>query len=88
LAYKTPKYKRAYIVWTDHCEHCGWVDAKTVTGPLPLCYSVGWVLKETKDYVFLAPHLATDEEGNVDVTGVMQIDKANIKKRMSFRYEK
>lgn len=88
LAYKTPRYKRAYIVWVDHQEHQGWVDIKDVKGPLPVCYSVGWVIKETKDSVFLAPHLATDEEGNVDTTGTMQIDKNCIKKRMTFKYAK
>jgi hypothetical protein len=46
------------------------------------------VIKEDKNSVFLAPHLATDTEGNVDTTGTMQIDKACIKKRLTFKYAK
>lgn len=87
MAYKTPKYPRAYIVWTDHVEHLGWVDVKEVTGDLPMCYSVGWIIKETKDSVYLAPHLAVDENGNADSTGAMQIAKVNIKKRLSFKFQ-
>jgi len=72
--------KAVYLEWLDSVtlDSGGWSDIKKEIMPLTpdLVKSVGWVLKETDDYVILVSHLE-----NAEASGEFCIPKACIKKR-------
>lgn len=60
-------------------------DIKKSVLMLQKCISVGWLLKETKDILWLAPHLALKNEVDTDYQrfGAIHIPKFAITKRIT-----
>ena len=72
--------KALYIEWEDSCSVGSrvWTDKEDVTRKGPsLCHSVGFVLKETKDFIALAGHLV-GESG--DCSGNMVIPRSAVRR--------
>lgn len=72
--------KLLYIEWTDSrgC-HASWQHVEAIADDEPCkLRSVGWVIKDTRDHIHLAPHIGDDPE---QVCGDMIIPKLAITKR-------
>lgn len=80
-----PAYPLEYITWLDHQEHTGWQQVKDISKELalPLCHSIGWVVKESHQSILLCPHLlyAKNDVLDLDATGTMEILKSAIRSR-------
>lgn len=77
---KTPSLE--YILWADHwtAQRKTWYDINDDIGFDPiLIHSVGWVLQETKEALFLASQLGENEMYGSGATLIM---KGVIKKRI------
>lgn len=75
--------KAVYLEWIDHCSNGDgvWIDIKDMKIDVTTCKSVGFILKETEDWIVIAGHLSNDcTEGQC--SGDMQILKKCILKRV------
>ena len=52
---------------------------------LCICNSVGWVIKESKECVTIAPHIGIEIDGDNQVCGEMHIPKRSILKMKTLR---
>jgi len=66
---------RITIAWIDACEITGWKsfsDAIKVPDEV-FCYTTGYFLNQTKDYITIAHTIGLDEKN--DITGVIHIPR-------------
>lgn len=71
--------KKVFVEWWDALSETdnGWTPVKEHKGELALCYSLGFLVKETNDMITVAGH--TDEKYE-DFSGEVNIPKSCIKK--------
>jgi len=69
------KYKLYWVKWVDATMSSGWMPAKDYEVVPNYIESVGWVIKETKDYICLALSWSTLNQ----IADVMEIPKRWIK---------
>ena len=79
--------KLVLIEWADSfgCPH-GWQFADNVKPEPTIVHSVGWLLKETKEYKFLAPHI--NKPGTTErpqIAGYITIPVGAIKRQSVLR---
>ena len=76
--------KLLHVTWVDSSSCYGWQDKEVYTKKLtPLvCVSVGFLVKETKGYIILVPHLSLYPDGTMSHrSGDIMIPKKVIQKR-------
>ena len=71
--------QKVYVEWWDACSDTknDWTPVKEATGVLSLCYSLGWIVKETPESITVAGH--TDDKYE-DFCGEIVIPTVCIKK--------
>jgi hypothetical protein len=74
------KPKTIYLEWMDACSASGWQNFSVDSSPVPL-FTVGFLIKEEKDYITLST--TTDKMGQFN--GYMTVPKAWIKKRRNVK---
>ena len=75
------------VEWLDHCTRDGpaWQSMEDVKGLSPaVCYSVGYLINETDQYVTIAAHVGPDDDDH-EVGGAMCIVKSCIVRRECLR---
>lgn len=73
---KEQKYKVVKITWTDASGIDQWTKVKDLPDTSVPCYSVGFLIKTTRQYYFLAnTHTRDDEEDELMTSGVIMIPK-------------
>lgn len=70
MAANSPKVKTPDIVlieWRDAEHDFGWMDGNDIddTEPVLNCFTVGWVLKETKKHIRVCQTMTTDNHAQV-----------------------
>jgi hypothetical protein len=77
--------KLFYIEWLDSYDNGqSWELIRNLQTPTEMvCASVGWVIKESRKYVIVAPHISdiTNKKSLGTVTGCLTIPKAAIVKK-------
>lgn len=81
-----PSAKKLLLVqWVDASgPPRGWEFAESAQPDTPTVRSVGWLAKETKDYLFLVPHIAHSVNGD-QYAGHFTIPKRMVIKRRVLR---
>jgi hypothetical protein len=79
------KFKLVYVEWIDPCAGPrGWnvlSEMEERDFGTNACKSVGWVIKQSKEFITLCPTIAVDHmDGEVDVADMSNIPRACIKK--------
>lgn len=84
------KTKLELIEWEDSYNNdMSWKLIKDIPDPAPMiCASVGWVIKETKKNIIIAPHISDIKEYRTLGTtcGCLTIPKSAIIKRKILKY--
>jgi hypothetical protein len=58
--------KIVFIEWMDHYEDSGWIDSETYNAKPYMCETIGFLIKETKDYYSITTTMTQDKQaGNV-----------------------
>lgn len=73
-----------YVEWIDSETDDGWGKIKDVSDNLTLCRTIGYLIKDSSDFVTIAH--SWDEE-NDHVNGTIQIPKVAIKKKKFVKWE-
>ena len=77
--------KLMYIEWLDSYDNGhNWELLRTMPKPAEMiCASVGWIVKESRKYVIVAPHISdiTNKKSLGTVSGCLTIPKAAIVKK-------
>ena len=69
-------YKVLKISWTDASSIDAWTKVKDLPENAHPCYSVGFLIKQTKLYYYLAnTHTREDEENDLLTSGIIMIPK-------------
>lgn len=78
------KHTPELIEWHDAASApAGWHFESEADFSIPTCYSVGFVLKETEEYLVVAPHVFFDEDKQF--SGYMTIPQSAVKKRTKLK---
>ena len=74
--------KLAVVEWIDSAsDSTEWTDLDDILKAVPaLIESVGWLVKETKDFVHVLPNIPTLTQGKQDGFGGIVIPRSAIKK--------
>jgi hypothetical protein len=84
------KFKLYVIEWIDsYNNEMGWEFIREITSPRDvICISVGWIIKENKNNIFIAPHISDIKNKNTlgMANGGLTIPKCSIKKRKEIKY--
>lgn len=79
------KHKLEYIEWADSIGvGSSWEHMENLAAKLHVCFSVGWIVKETRKVIVVVPHISpkSNEHNSVDSgCGDMTIPKSAIIKR-------
>lgn len=73
-------YRAVFVKWRDsHTYGAGWTNAKDFEAVDMVCFSLGWLIATTPDWISVASHtnLDIDEEPN-QVAGIMTIPRSSI----------
>lgn len=76
---KKTLFKAIYVEWKDACASSGWKEINTADVDPILIKSIGWLVKETKEYLTITH--GHDTEPPHLINGFMTIPKAWIQKR-------
>lgn len=79
MAVKLPRL--VLVTWVDPCAgHTGWQSFKRMASAEPsTCYSVGFVVVETKEKIVLSPDYSRDHNGRDDGGTPFAIPKSTIR---------
>lgn len=70
------------IEWLDSSGSEGWHYKSAVRGPKALhIRSVGWVVEESDEAVWIAPHIEESDDGDLQMRGDLRIPKVAITSR-------
>ena len=86
------KSKKIFLIeWMDSCmsdDSISWKSIDSLESPPDmLCYSVGWIVKESERFLTIAPHVSEIENGEVtgQICGEMNIPKKSITKKIELK---
>ena len=79
--------KLLLVEWVDSAGcPAGWQHAEDVTPAMAIVQSVGWLLKETKEFLFLAPHInKTGTSDRPQIAGHITIPRGVVKRQSILR---
>lgn len=73
-----PTFRLFYVFWIDSVHAVGWQQKGEMPEPA-LVHSIGWMIDETDDAIWLAPHYIPEREGVPEqLCGAMVIPRAAI----------
>ena len=76
---KSPNEKIVLVEWVDSCTHQGWNAPSDISHTAKTCFTVGCVVRETRQIIVLAGSCAMDDDDHFDqVTGTITIPQSCI----------